>query len=172
MCSSDLPANTRSAIWKGIFVSLVIATIASMVITLTVIYSKGLGVLARPWGKNGWSFTGAEMKALFPRPDQATGDMGILYKGTIGIVAYSVLNIIRSRFVWWPIHPVGLIVGLQYASGGGGAVGLALIVRFMAQRWMGGSKANEFCRQLALGLIVGGASVKLVSDLLRYFLLK
>ena len=68
------------------------------------------------------------------------------------------LNFVRTRFLWWPLHPVGLALGLTHPIY---RVWFSIFIAWMFKAFIlkyGGPKLYRMLRPFFLGLILGGFS--------------
>lgn len=88
---------------------------------------------------------------------------------TVGTVITIILFLLRSRFVWWPINPVGFILATGYATwwmGCWDAFLVAWIAKYLTLR-IGGSKTYEQHGVPVAGGIVAGITL---GDFLAYII--
>jgi len=138
------------AIWIAIFVTLISA------------YISGLRVAYCFGGLNtaGWHYRGLpqciggimQNKINFPGGMEK---MKLVFEG-VGVILMSVLIFMQSRFLWWPIHPLGLAIGSTSPSQWvwfsifWGWLLKTIILKF------GGVKVYRAAIPFFLGLIMGG----------------
>ena len=76
-----------------------------------------------------------------------------IFLTSIGTVMTFVLMVLRTRYVWWPLHPAGYVLSFDI-----GTVLSPLLIAFFA-KWLilrlGGLRAHEKAVPLFLGLILG-----------------
>jgi hypothetical protein len=137
----------------AIFAGAVLVVAASWVSILGIYYHYGAAsAIVDPWrsswGLNPYSTLQAWIKT--PKPADYPGLFAVAF-GTLFTIALSVL---RTRFVWWPFHPIG------YAFGGSGTdwmwfpvfigwLGKALSIKF------GGIKTFRNFLPFFIGLVIG-----------------
>jgi hypothetical protein len=93
---------------------------------------------------------------LYPKPADAYASGSIL-----GGFLFSIfLFLMRSRFIWWPFHPVGYVIGINGASVDHYWFALILMstVKFIAFRH-GGARAYRKLLPFFLGLILGDITI-------------
>lgn len=74
-----------------------------------------------------------------------------------GVLAVTALIALRSRFTWWPLHPVGFIV-----ANGLGELTLSIMIAWACKALVlryGGGKLYQKARLLFLGIILGEAAI-------------
>jgi hypothetical protein len=141
--------------------TLVIAYVVSLSSTLWTEYRYGVTLDAEQrepinaWG-SGWSQMGY---VLMPTNAYAKGNYNVPYSPLghmgAGFVITAVLGLLRLRFGWWPLHPVGFIMfpttpaQVMWFSIFLGWLCKVLVVRF------GGGSMYQNAKPIFLGLIVG-----------------
>ena len=85
----------------------------------------------------------------------------------IGGCLMAILTFMRNRFLWWPLHPIGLALGLTWpVNNVWFSVFIAWLLKSIILKY-GGVKAFRTLRPFFLGLILGGfcsAGVWLIID--------
>jgi len=99
----------KRLLFLGMFLALIIGIFTSLWIVLRFSYFYG-GSNLRAWYFVGgpqapWKYTAD--KILYPT---SPNEIGWLCK-SIGIVVMFGLMFMRNRFLWWPLHPIGFVVG-------------------------------------------------------------
>ena len=109
--------ETKGLQEKGIFHTLIIATIISIVacfwIILDLLYKGGadMEVLGLPQFVGDHNFRPLETWLTNPvKPDA----VGITFTG-IGFLIVIFLMFMRTRFFWWPLHPAGYTLAVSFA---------------------------------------------------------
>ena len=105
---------------------------------------------SRPY-LGGWIIGSLESWIVYP-----TGmDVGVVVNYAIGFVVVMFLSLMRSRFVWWPLHPVGyLMANDTIAHHLFAAFFIAWAVKSLVLRW-GGLQAYRRTIPIAAGVILG-----------------
>ncbi|MEM2904540.1 MAG: DUF6784 domain-containing protein, partial [Candidatus Bathyarchaeia archaeon] len=92
-----------------------------------------------------------------------------------GIIVMGLLFFLRSRFVWWPIEPVGVVAGLGAVTSWSG-FGMTCIITWAVKtailRLFGPPAYDRKAAPVAAGLVAGWTILMLVGGLLallRYF---
>jgi len=85
----------------------------------------------------------------------------------LGIAIYALVNLLRYRFSWWPLHPIGMIVPPTHAVHSIFSLFIAWGVKTALLR-VGGVGLYRRCRPFFLGLIVGHLLGVVVSFLVDY----
>jgi len=113
-------------------------------------------------------YNGLAASVQFPRPPDINGCVAIL-----GGLAFTLfLGVMRTRFLWWPLHPVGYAIGIN-----GGSLDhfwlvmvLASAVKFGVLR-IGGVGLYRRTLPIFLGLVLGdvaaGSYWSILSVILR-----
>ncbi|MDE0186777.1 MAG: hypothetical protein OXP71_15155 [Candidatus Poribacteria bacterium] len=105
--------NTRKLVW-AMLITLILAIPATFLIFLTILYKHGADNMA-PWlvyiGSESFSRRLQQWLTFPTGPDYATtGFMGI------GVAITGFLLAMKMRFLWWPFHPVGYVLGVSPAE--------------------------------------------------------
>ena len=141
----------RKLLWVMLF-SIVIGVFSAFLMYLYVLYTHGgskAGMILGPgWGVYnrlaGW--------LQFPRPTDFFGSMviGLSFLFTI------FLGMMRLKFIWWPFHPVGYVIGIN-----GGTLDqfwlvliLSSIAKFVILKY-GGARLYRRVLPFFLGLVLG-----------------
>lgn len=103
----------------------------------------------------GWElrYQGAFIDEMLTNPSGPEWD-GVLWCG-VGALVFVSLALMRLRFLWWPFHPVGFIIGfglLQYPMFF--SVVIAWLAKCLVLRY-GGLRLYRQTLPIAIGLIVG-----------------
>ena len=137
----------------AIFAGAIVVIAASWISILSIYYHYGAAsAIVDPW-RSSWGmqpYSTLESWIKTPKPIDTPGLVGIV----VGIVTTLVLGLLRTRFVWWPFHPIG------YAFGGSGTdwmwfpifigwAAKALSIRF------GGIKTFRSALPFFIGLVIG-----------------
>jgi hypothetical protein len=122
---------------------------------LQLAYSKGAYSL-QPLSYLSWSRTPFSVAAQFISQPQSPDPMSYVFIG-VGAVIFLGLSALRARFLWWPLHPAGALLGSvsheQWFSLFAAWLCKATILRY------GGPGAYRRARTFFLGLIVGEAAI-------------
>jgi hypothetical protein len=122
---------------------------------LQLAYSKGAYSL-QPLSYLSWSRTPFSVAAQFISQPQGPDPMSYVFIG-VGAVIFLGLSALRARFLWWPLHPAGALLGSvsheQWFSLFAAWLCKATILRY------GGPGAYRRARTFFLGLIVGEAAI-------------
>lgn len=99
---------------KLMVISIIVAVIVAFYSSLQFIYRQGAENLEY-WiymGVGYWSLEQANYAIQFPYGPNLTG----IYTALSGAIFMAFLIFMRYRFLWWPLHPIGYVVGVEYAS--------------------------------------------------------
>ncbi|MBM4031020.1 MAG: hypothetical protein FJ291_04455 [Planctomycetes bacterium] len=149
---SELPGRRRRLFW-AMAIAVVVALLSSIWMTMRIAYTEG-GANANDWFFRGgpqypYTFLGTAMN----NPSGPDFD-ALLFTG-FGAAVMSVLTILHHRFVWWPLHPMGLplstimMTDFMWAS-----ILIAWAVKLLVLSY-GGAKLYRKTRLFFLGLILG-----------------
>lgn len=144
---------SRRALTKAIMLATTLGLLASFFVALAVWHAYGAEARTEPWrtmmGKNTFETLADTLKN---RPTPDISGMGAV---AFGFAATAVLTYLRTRFVWWPFHPVGYAIANTYTMG---AVWmpflLAWVFKSLALRY-GGARFYKLSQPFFLGLIAG-----------------
>lgn len=90
----------------------------------------------------------------------------------IGAVIVTLLSILRLKFVWWPMHPIGFAAGFNYFTGVAWfSIAVGYFAKLMILRY-GGVKIYHSSKNFFMGLILGdviASSFWIIVALIIYF---
>jgi len=111
----------------------------------------------------------------FERYNQAPPAGEIFSAGAVGFTITVILSLLRARFLWWPLHPIGFLLATGIATNWDRiwtAILAAWIVKYLTLR-IGGTKLyEEFGTPFVSGGVAGVALLNLVAYLVgvvRFF---
>ncbi len=150
-------ASKENGVKRGILWAMLLAIVISIVVSIWF----NLGLAYKYGGLNlsdhfykicpRWPFEYISDKINHPTP--ANG-LGWLFTGIGGIIM-STLIFLQGRFLWWPLNPVGFILGPTWFMGQlWFSVFLAWLIKSLFLKY-GGPKVYQTTRPLFLGLILG-----------------
>lgn len=148
----EVKGSKRPLFW-GMALAAAIGIIGSIVFLMYLSYKHGGANL------NGWYFRGnvqSPIRYLAKKIDNPTGvdGMGWLCKG-IGAVVMAALMFCHRFLLWWPLHPLGFVVGSNgWMNKLWFSVFLAWLVKSVVLRY-GGPKLYAASRPLFLGFVLG-----------------
>lgn len=79
-----------------------------------------------------------------------------------GIVLFSVMSVLRYRFTWWPINPMGMIVPVGHAMHSTMSIFIAWAAKSIIMR-IGGIQLYNRCRPWFVGMLAGYAMAVFLS---------
>ncbi len=143
-----------------------LAVLAAFWALLHVTYQVGYES-ARFTGPAGWAFGSDPWRKLAswlanPRKPQLGASMGYAF----GVAFTAFLAAMRTRFVWWPFHPVGYVVA---GSFGLFRLWLPIFVTWLVKTVLlryGGLRAYQSARPFFIGLIFGEFTAAFIRTLL------
>jgi len=154
-----------------IFLSVIIATVVST----WFIISKGYQSGAYNWNMHVFSGGGygpyTVMIRKFRDQSYADSNVGLMLWMVFGGVLYGVINMLRFRFVWWPLHPVGMTINTTL---GIMQTGFSVFIGWACKALIlkiGGAQLYHKFRYFFIGLILGhfaGASISFILDVLYF----
>jgi len=96
---------------------------------------------------------------------------GLMLWMLFGAVFYVIINMLRYRFAWWPIHPVGMTVNATFGvMWNAFSVFLGWACKAIILK-IGGAPLYRKCRPFFIGLIIGhftGVSVAFIIDVFYF----
>ena len=162
--------GNRRALLATIVAAFVVGAVASIVFSLYFGYTFG-AFNFRTWhfrAGGQWVFNDTVSKMRNPFPTDWTR---ISYMG-VGAAAMAALYLLRSRFPWWPLHPIGLAVNCTYFTQKTFiAIFLIWAVKLVILK-VGGVSLYRRSQPFFLGILVGyglGVLVSILVDYLFFF---
>ncbi len=153
MKAADLVGARRRSVALGVALAIVTAVVAAGIVHLSIVYRYG-GITLNSWfflHNPRMYFTEAQSILRGGRPfDPSAG----VWFG-VGAAGTAFLYVMRTRFWWWPFHPLGYAMGaawpamVYWSAFLVGWAAKALILRY------GGARAYARGRPFFLGLILG-----------------
>lgn len=111
------------------------------------------------------------MIAKFRNSDYANTNWKMIIWMFFGAGLYCFLNMLRFRFIWWPLHPIGMTINTTL---GVVVTGFSVFLGWLC-KWMilkfGGAPLYHKCRPFFLGLILGhffGVSIAFLLDVFYF----
>ncbi len=149
----DGPTGRRRRVLWSIVGAIIACFVASIVTTLYLSYRYG-GINGNTWFFGGGAkapFDYAVTKMLNP---EGPNLMGWIFKGA-GALVMGALMVLRTRFLWFPFHPIGFAIGpIWIMDHIWVTVFLAWALKLSILRW-GGVRMYRTARPFFLGLILG-----------------
>jgi len=122
---------------------------------LDLAYSKGAYSL-QPLSYLSWSRAPFDVATRFINLPQGPDPTSFVFMA-VGAAGFLGLNFMRASFLWWPLHPAGMLLG-----GASQEQWLSLFVAWVCKATIlryGGARTYQRARMLFLGLIVGEAAI-------------
>ena len=110
---SDQARRYQSKLMVLMIISLLIAITAACFSSLKFIYYQGASSL-EGWVYNWFGRNGLEKASMAIQNPYGPSFSGLV-SACIGGIWATFLLFMRQRFLWWPFHPIGYIVGVTYA---------------------------------------------------------
>jgi hypothetical protein len=134
-------------------ISILLAVLVAFYSSLRFIYKQGAENLEY-WvymGVGQWNLEQANYAIQFPYGPNMAG----IYSSIFGAGFMGFLIFMRYRFLWWPLHPIGYVIGVEFASFHLWFSTLAgWLIKYSVLKF-GGLGAYRRYRPLFLGFIVG-----------------
>ena len=167
---ADVNNVSPKDVFRAQLIAVVVAIFFAMPLALSLVYKYGLSPqrMATIWSYAtpragdqlpGWRGLSGEPPEVQP----------ILALYTIlGFIFMFLMVYLRMAFIWWPFHPVGVMVGMSYLSGFlgfGGAFGITYVLKWLTLK-IGGVRAYEdWGVPIAIGVAVGYAVAMVIWNL-------
>jgi hypothetical protein len=149
----DRRIQRRRSIFWAIMASIVVTVVASTYMLLRLSYTHG-GINGNDWFFGGGAkapYNYIVSKMIHHEGPNLVG----WYIKSVGAAMMGLLMFLRSRFLWWPLHPIGFAIGpIWIMDHIWFTCFLAWILKLSIIRW-GGLKAYRSTRPIFLGLILG-----------------
>lgn len=145
--------TARRRLFGAILIGTLFGATVSMVIALMIWHGFGAEAKTEPWRTSQGKVPFDNLSSLLRNP--VAPDIGGILAVGFGFLATTVLLILRTQFVWWPLHPVG------YAMANTSTMDstwfpffLAWLLKTLTLRY-GGAQAYRAALPFFLGLIAG-----------------
>lgn len=103
------PMNPRH-LTAAIFVAILVGTLAAWISCLAIYYHFGAGnAKLDAWRTDQGHYGFDELQGWLNTPHPI--DRGRISAATVGLVVVMLLGFLRTRFTWWPLHPIGYAIG-------------------------------------------------------------
>ena len=166
--SEVLRGHRRSAVW-AVGLAVVVAVFVSVPWTIFLGYRHGA------FNFNTWIFSyGGRLPfeyIVHKMRNPVEIDKGLLAFLGLGGLIYSSFTLLRARFVWWPLHPIGLTLASSWPiKMSAFSLFLGWLCKWIIVR-LGGIKLYQRARPLFLGLIMGyftGVAISNVIDFIWF----
>jgi hypothetical protein len=148
---SEARVNRRH-LTAAMFAAIAVALLTCHVISPYVIYRAGVGKLSW-WASRAPLGATNTLVAYLRNPTEMTGESWFAFGLGAGLMLF--LAVMRMRFVWWPLHPLGFAAWLgwpidRYAL----SIFLGWLLKVLVLRF-GGFRVFRRLRPGAFGLILG-----------------
>ena len=145
--------RNRRALFPAMAVAMVISLIASIAFTLHLGYKYGALNLHQQYFNTFAQYPSsfAASKILTPTGANLQGWLWTIFGGGCMVL----LMLARHRFIWWPLHPLGFVVGYGWTMHNiWFSVFLAWLIKVVVLKY-GGPKVYRLTRPFFLGIILG-----------------
>jgi hypothetical protein len=150
---ADVTRGSKRPLFWVIWLAIIISLAASIWITLLMAYSKG-GI-----NLNNWFFVGGPPAPYKWAVEKLTSPSEVNWMGwAIRILGFGImwlLMIMRQNFLWWPLHPIGFVIGSTWIMN---QLWLTCLIAWFVKGAIvrfGGLRAFNFFRPAFLGMILG-----------------
>ena len=156
----DLVPRNKRRLVLGVVLTLIVG------IGTAIVYSLYLGYTYGAYNFNDYPFTryppGAYNGLVTALKAEETWEVERYYFLLLGIAIYAAVSVMRYRFSWWPLAPIGMVVPPTHAVHSMFAIFVAWGVKTVILR-IGGVELYRRLRPFFLGFLVGHALGVLVS---------
>jgi hypothetical protein len=151
----------RSSVVKGMVAFGILGVLSAWFFALPYFYEYGAnlapGGTAMRWGPRGFTFLSRFNSASSLKPEPLQQIHSVITLGGV-----FVLSLLRARFIWWPFHPIGFLIGDSVLGMDSyqAAAFLAWVIKFLVMRWGGNAwykKVSPFFYGLIGGSMLAGA---------------
>lgn len=152
---SDVGGYSKRQTSVGVFIALVVAVIAMLVIGVTTSYEIGANSYGTVTVNSGTLLHHTNMTSKMLDSEGALAlSRWIWY--LIGSGGVFLLSFLRSQFIWWPLHPLGLLLGTHHFVWGLSwhwSIFSVWVIKVFIRR-MGGFELERTVRPLFVAMIV------------------
>jgi len=150
--AEHIRANKR-LIALAVCIALVVSLAGSIYTVMYLCYAHG-GINLEEWYFKGCAQVPFKYIADKMRHPEGISGKRLMFTG-VGMAAMSGLVLLRNRFLWWPIHPLGFAVGNTLPMANVWfSVFLAWLIKVVVLQY-GGPKVFKTTRYFFLGLVLG-----------------
>ncbi|MDD3726552.1 MAG: hypothetical protein PHI44_05090 [Candidatus Ratteibacteria bacterium] len=150
--SSDTKKNSLGVFW-AIMCALTINIIVTLALQLRLGYKYG-GINMNDWYFRGNVTAPYKYVAEMIRAQTAPNKIGWICKG-IGALTMYLFLFMRQHFLWWPFHPIGLVIApVVWIDTLWFSIFIAWLIKFLIMRY-GGVQVYEKIKYFFLGLPLG-----------------
>ena len=155
---SDAAGLKRRSLTGAMALSILVATVVSLVTVIWICYRRGGGV-----NMSGWFLIGSPASQFTTLAQQVTGPSPRDLSGTvftaIGALVTFFISYMRVRFSWWPFHPIGYAMGPSWPMI---QLWFSIMIGWLAKTLIlryGGMRGFIRARPFFLGLVLGEFTV-------------
>ena len=156
----DLVPRNKRRLVLGVVLTLIVG------IATAIVYSLYLGYTHGAYNFNDYPFTryppGAYNGLVTALKAEETWEVERYYFLLLGIAIYAAVSVMRYRFAWWPLTPIGMVVPPTHAVHSMFAIFVAWGIKTVILR-IGGVELYRRLRPFFLGFLVGHALGVLLS---------
>ncbi len=166
LCLSSRAGMRRVHVMWAAILAIAVAIITCHIVAPYIIYTWGVPKLAAWPSRSSLHATNSLMRFIETPVALGTGDwVGV----GMGAVTTLVLVVLRRRFIWWPLHPLGFITWLGWPID---RYWMSILVGWLFKMTVlrfGGYKAFSALRPIAFGLILGMNAIFTIVIFLHFF---
>ncbi|MBC7286590.1 MAG: hypothetical protein H5T86_00800 [Armatimonadetes bacterium] len=150
---ADEARISRHSLYRALAVAVAVSVAVSYWASLYIAYSKGARAM-HPWffihGPRG---NAEELKSMLVRP--VGPELGRIASVAAGAAFTAALSMLRQRFLWFPLHPIGYVVGQGFEAS---RMWFPFLIGWMCKATVmkyGSVRVYRAFRPLFLGLVLG-----------------
>jgi hypothetical protein len=140
-------------------ITIPLMNILAIILCVWIAYTFGLTKLRIPV----WNF-GDVYRGFYNQPAGYLPDAAKMPFFAWGFIATILLLILRTRFVWFPVHPAGIVVGVGADVKAGPAFWVAWFLKFVTLR-IGGTGLYNKVVPFAVGVGIGAVLLRIIHAL-------
>lgn len=151
---SEAPPDERPKLFKWLFVGLFLAVLLAGGAHHYISYTHGRATLD-PWASNQMPFDAMQQTHAFANTPAATDGFTAWRNAGYGATAVGASMVCRMLFVWWPFHPIGLLLMNAWPLQ---VFWFSIYIGWLLKQLMlryGGAPVFKRAKPFFIGLIVG-----------------
>ncbi len=158
---------SRKTVTRTVMVTLIVVFLAFAFLALPYYYNYGAD-MTRSATVSSWVWNRGYAQIEYEEETSYT----TLIPHAIGAAITGFFYYMRNSFIWWPIHPVGYLLGTKwgYAYPYAGSALIVWLIKVILFRWVGPGMYRKGT-PLFIGIMLGETAMVAVTSILNYFIL-